>query len=89
MYSQTKSESQILRNDLSKDIQKVLDDEFALSCIESTNPETQTDEIFKLIENLQHIIENCKNLSDKEKWNYCESQRYFIKQFLKNLNKKY
>jgi len=88
MYPQTKSKSPIPNNNISINVQKVLDEEFALSCIDSIKPKTQTEEIFKIIENIQNIIENCENLNEKEKWNYCESQRYFIKQFLKNLNKR-
>ncbi len=89
MYPQTKSKSQIPNDNSSIDIQKLLDEEFALTCIESTKSKTQAKEIFKIIEDIQNIIENCDNLNDKEKWNYCESQRYFIKQFLKNLNERY
>ena len=39
-----------------------------------------------IIKDIQNIIERCSHLSNQEKWDYCKSQRYFIKQYLKQIN---
>ncbi|TFF97756.1 MAG: hypothetical protein EU547_03420 [Promethearchaeota archaeon] len=41
-----------------------------------------------MVKDIQKIINNCSHLSEEQKWDYCNSQRYFMKQFLRNLNKK-
>jgi len=41
-----------------------------------------------MIKDLQKIIKNCAHLSTEEKLDFCKSQRYFIKEYLKKMNKK-
>jgi hypothetical protein len=46
-------------------------------------------ELFHIIKDIQKIVmENGNLLDDKQKWDYCKSQRYFIKQFLKQVNRR-
>jgi len=45
-------------------------------------------EYFEIAKDLQNILKNCSDLSNEQKSEYCKSQRYFIKQYLQNLNKK-
>lgn len=40
----------------------------------------------EMVKDLQNIIQNCSNLSRKEIWDYCKSQRYFMKLYLEKLN---
>ncbi|MBN1214151.1 MAG: hypothetical protein JXA99_01790 [Candidatus Lokiarchaeota archaeon] len=47
-----------------------------------------TIEYFEIAKDLQNILKNCSNLTNEQKSEYCKSQRYFIKQYLQNLNKK-
>jgi hypothetical protein len=42
-----------------------------------------------MIKDIQKIIEKCADLSTQEKLDFCKSQRYFIKEYLKNLNRKH
>lgn len=46
------------------------------------------DENFVLITEIQSVLQNCSNLTDKQKLDYCNSQRYFMKLYLKEINKK-
>lgn len=41
-----------------------------------------------MIKDIQKIIERCSDLSNQEKLDYCKSQRYFIKEYLKKMNQK-
>jgi hypothetical protein len=47
---------------------------------------TISDDNLEIIKDLQKIIQNCSNLSEKEIWDYCQSQRYFMKLYLQKLN---
>lgn len=51
-------------------------------------PQASGEEEFNLmvIKDIQNIIKRCSHLSEQEKLKYCESQRYFIKQYLKQIN---
>ncbi|MFO7794538.1 MAG: hypothetical protein ACQERB_13115 [Promethearchaeati archaeon] len=40
----------------------------------------------EMAKDLQNIIKNCSNLTGKETWGYCKSQRYFMKLYLQHLN---
>jgi len=40
----------------------------------------------EMVKDLQNIIKNCSNLTGKETWKYCKSQRYFMKLYLQHLN---
>lgn len=42
---------------------------------------------FKLLSDIQNVLKNCKHLTDKDRLNYCSTQRYFMKLFLREINK--
>ncbi|TXT63661.1 MAG: hypothetical protein BAJALOKI3v1_330015 [Promethearchaeota archaeon] len=44
------------------------------------------DDNLEIVKDLQKIIQNCSQLSEKEIWDYCQSQRYFMKLYLQKLN---
>lgn len=41
-----------------------------------------------ILKEIQAILQNCSTLTDKEKWDYCNSQRYFMKLYLKEISKR-
>ncbi|MFW9828630.1 MAG: hypothetical protein ACFFEY_13645 [Candidatus Thorarchaeota archaeon] len=43
---------------------------------------------FKLLKDIQNVLQSCKDLTNKDKLLYCQSQRYFMKQYLREINKK-
>jgi len=45
------------------------------------------DENLKSIQKIHAILLNCVNLSKKQKFEFCESERYFMKLYLKKLRK--
>lgn len=42
---------------------------------------------FKLLNEIQTILKKCAHLNPKQKLMYCESQRYFMKLYLREVNK--
>ena len=44
-------------------------------------------ENFKLLTDIQKVLQNCTHLTSKEKALYCQSQRYFMKLYLREINK--
>ncbi|MBY8981479.1 MAG: hypothetical protein KGD57_00900 [Candidatus Lokiarchaeota archaeon] len=55
------------------------------------HPESKNNNIeesFEMVKDLQDILQNCSELTNDQKSDYCQSQRYFMKQYLINLNKK-
>ena len=42
---------------------------------------------FKLLTDIQNVLQKCKHLTDKDKLLYCQSQRYFMKLYLREINK--
>ena len=42
---------------------------------------------FKLLEEIQTILQRCAHLNPKQRLMYCESQRYFMKLYLREVNK--
>jgi len=42
---------------------------------------------FKLLEEIQTILHRCAHLNPKQRLMYCESQRYFMKLYLREVNK--
>ncbi|MFX1279240.1 MAG: hypothetical protein ACFFA3_07470 [Promethearchaeota archaeon] len=42
---------------------------------------------FKLLADIQNVLQNCKHLTDKDRLNYCTTQRYFMKLYLREINK--
>ena len=43
---------------------------------------------FKLLSDIQNVLQKCKHLTDKDKLLYCQSQRYFMKLYLREINKR-
>ena len=43
---------------------------------------------FKLLSDIQNVLINCRHLTSKDKLLYCQSQRYFMKQYLREINKR-
>ncbi|MFX1419993.1 MAG: hypothetical protein ACFE9N_13830 [Promethearchaeota archaeon] len=43
---------------------------------------------FKLLRDISNVLQNCRHLTDKDKLLYCQSQRYFMKLYLREINKK-
>jgi hypothetical protein len=49
-------------------------------------PRNSINENMKLLHQIQSILQNCSHLTDKQKLLYCESQRYFMKLYLRDVN---
>ena len=49
--------------------------------------EFQTDGHFEMLKEVQSILKHCTNLTDDQKLAYCTSQRYFMKEYLRNFSK--
>jgi hypothetical protein len=43
---------------------------------------------FKLLTDIQSVLQKCTHLSDNDKLMYCQSQRYFMKLYLREINKR-
>ncbi|MFX1461997.1 MAG: hypothetical protein ACFFBF_03015 [Promethearchaeota archaeon] len=43
---------------------------------------------FKLLSDISNVLQNCRHLTDKDKLLYCQSQRYFMKLYLREINKR-
>jgi uncharacterized protein YllA (UPF0747 family) len=50
-------------------------------------PEKSKRSNFKLLEEIQTVLQRCTHLTEKQRLMYCESQRYFMKQYLREMNK--
>jgi hypothetical protein len=50
-------------------------------------PEKSKRSNFKLLEEIQNVLQRCTHLTEKQRLMYCESQRYFMKQYLREMNK--
>lgn len=91
MHPNTKEKSKELMKSFPKEEQKEIEASEKSTLLSpivfSPNSEQETDEIFRMIQDIQKITENCTSLNNKQKWDYCKSQREYIKQFLKKLNK--
>ncbi len=42
---------------------------------------------FKLLTDIQRVLQKCKHLTQRDKLMYCQSQRYFMKLYLREINK--
>jgi hypothetical protein len=42
---------------------------------------------FKLLTDIQNVLQNCKHLTNTDRLNYCTTQRYFMKLYLREINK--
>lgn len=43
------------------------------------------DENFSILQKIHSILINCSNMTQKQKREFCENERFFMKQFLKKL----
>ncbi len=43
---------------------------------------------FKLLTDIQIVLQKCRHLTQKDKFLYCQSQRYFMKQYLREINRR-
>ena len=50
-------------------------------------PEKNKRTNFKLLQEIQTVLQRCTHLTEKQRLMYCESQRYFMKQYLREMNK--
>ena len=41
----------------------------------------------RLLGEIQKVLQRCTNLTDKQRLMYCESQRYFMKTYLREMSK--
>ncbi|NHJ26274.1 MAG: hypothetical protein EAX89_16975 [Candidatus Lokiarchaeota archaeon] len=41
----------------------------------------------KLLNEIQKVLQRCTHLTDKQRLMYCESQRYFMKNYLREMSK--
>ncbi len=42
---------------------------------------------FKLLRDIQNVLQSCSHLSNRDRLNYCNTQRYFMKLYLREINK--
>ena len=50
-------------------------------------PRNSINENMKLLHQIQSILQKCSHLTDKQRFYYCESQRYFMKLYLRDINR--
>ena len=50
-------------------------------------PEKNKRTNFKLLQEIQTVLQRSTHLTEKQRLMYCESQRYFMKQYLREMNK--
>lgn len=43
---------------------------------------------FKLLTDISRVLQKCTHLTDKDRLMYCSSQRYFMKLYLREINKR-
>ena len=48
--------------------------------------ETPVNDNLAILEEIGEILQNCTTLSEHQKLDYCKSQRYFMKLYLKDVN---
>ena len=53
------------------------------------NSDTPMDENLVILEEIGEILKNCTILTEKQKLDYCESQRFFMKLYLKEVNREF
>ena len=51
-------------------------------------PKDLGNENLKILKDIQDILQNCTILTQKEKLEYCKSQRFFMKLYLKEMNRR-
>lgn len=50
-------------------------------------PEKNKRTNFKLLQEIQTVLQRCTHLTENQRLMYCESQRYFMKQYLREMNR--
>ena len=50
-------------------------------------PQKARYEHFKLLTDIQRVLQKCKHLTNRDRLNYCTTQRYFMKLYLREINK--
>jgi hypothetical protein len=50
-------------------------------------PEKNKRANLNLLQEIQTVLQRCTHLTEKQRLMYCESQRYFMKQYLREMNK--
>ncbi len=50
-------------------------------------PEKNKSANLKLLQEIQTVLQRCTHLTENQRLMYCESQRYFMKQYLREMNK--
>ena len=50
-------------------------------------PEKNKRANLKLLQEIQTVLQRCTHLTENQRLMYCESQRYFMKQYLREMNK--
>ena len=50
-------------------------------------PEKNKKSNLKLLQEIQTVLQRCAHLTEKQRLMYCESQRYFMKQYLREMNR--
>lgn len=78
-----KSEPVLKINDLFYDV-KIDNKENEILEKSSENPMNDN---LAILEEIGEILRNCTILSEKQKLDYCKSQRYFMKLYLKEVNR--
>jgi len=51
-------------------------------------PKDFGNENLKILNDIQDILQNCTKLTQKEKLEYCKSQRFFMKLYLKEMSRR-
>ncbi|MFX1315042.1 MAG: hypothetical protein ACFE9T_04210 [Promethearchaeota archaeon] len=51
------------------------------------NSEAPMNDDLAILEEIGEILKNCTTLTESQKLDYCESQRYFMKLYLKEINR--
>jgi len=52
-------------------------------------PEKNKRSNLNLLQEIQTVLQRCTHLTEKQRLMYCESQRYFMKQYLREMNKQH
>ena len=50
-------------------------------------PEKNKRANLNLLQEIQTVLQRCTHLTEKQRLMYCESQRYFMKQYLREMNR--
>ena len=86
---QTMMSSQIGEKELTLNLKNLFyEDEVNIEIkndFENVNEEKTNDNLIILNE-IKAILQNCSNLTNKQKLEYCNSQRFFMKLYLKEIN---